>query len=1706
MNIFRSIISFLLVINLGLGSFLPPGYAQSMQSLSLPAPGMLVSLSAPYVPAIFKGVTIHPDNPFLFDFIVDTGHSGLSGDVLVQETTKMVKYFLASLATPEEDLWVNLSPYESDRIIPEKLGITEMGKDLLAQDYILKQTTASLIYPENDVGRRFWEKVYKRIYETYGTTDAPINTFNKVWIVPEKAVVFRQGDTAYIADSRLKVMLDEDFLALQRNLHNEEIGTDKLPEPDVQAINSISAKIMQEIVLPLLEEEINTGKNFALLRQIYRAHVLASWYKKTLRESLLGKVYVDQKKIAGVDIEDKDLKQKIYEQYVEAYRKGVYSYIREEYDLASQENVHREYVSGGMLMGLGDNLIETEDAAQLTADQKRNVARSAGDNRRVTFTFRINEKDTQVPVKVGIKGKEKRIKVKGVPEFYEIPKIPEYDSLPPIIQKAIGKPEEIGYFFRMLWSRKTELRKLAIRRITTQVRWRTSFDDLKDIYKFLNDYNIFGGAKQALYDAYVNKTNLNLMQIKAAPQAAWMGAVETIIEFQNWLKGKEAQDSEKFFIMALATGQTQEMFIKFLVDIMNNWGDEKLMAELKKFGVDPNLKPDFRRVISFHLDTEAPQDRTDYFAFSELIRYACDALGIPKNQQNFFFGDWIYYKDWENRESPMRKMSPAILKALKEDIEKNKLLLNDFLNQIKEIPNGEEITEEDVPMARKSPLQFRFYMAMRKQNELLSKKLEDLGGPHIVFGSFGLSYKGEAHFAFIETMMGLIKRAFMGVSGHHNIAGVAAYSGGLEKYMWKTIFATFSFRDLFQRKGVKVILTVLNHNKQQALKQLMEGDVKNFPQYPPLYFQKHQIQGAVIFDKAAGEALWMEQFPWDVKLFTKEDWDEETIRCLLMHVAWFRKKNIRDLYRKDLLNYGFAGKVPRIIARTRQENLKILLEQKSLKEFIADIIKRYEENIIKPEELVASKWGRKYVREMARRVSLRTGIQKKILAARRSGAQEKEITKLYDDLNGTNWDLRAALENIKRLGKLRRAMEKNRNLSEKERNKQSKQMDKQITEWRKEAKRLREKRKETQRGLWKRVEANKRSLIKDLFAADWDVVKHGKIFYSQDPHPDDRFLALPFVIRALRAQGHRVVTMTVTTGASAVNDKYVREIYDYVVNELLGENVSLAEKVKIIREAINLSRKDYSIALTEETRKRPFINEEQYTQFDAWDRQTPAEKRLRAMILLNYVYHKLFNRRGLKNKNQINNFYKFITFSFDNKRDWGARNHRFVDKIKGFIRITEEKTAMLNDGNRYEDIFDPREQAWYTSVGKAGMPSDEDIESNVGVVERLGHIDSVIGNDEPNSDGGAHQANQVMLNIMIPKLIEKGIIKNLEDFFYLGFCGVWYVRQPAAADILIGYTQEQDDLLNKEMWLFYPSQTAPQTADGSWDKLLSFSQGVVINGQATLQKLMRLFGFSEKIKKKIDPKGMVLAFNVKNIADPKVWAEWKSEVATYKEHREELKRTATEIIYGLVPLPGIFRKGGYGIRDVFDDFYSFGGEDLLKNVYWDYIKEKTLRRGDVFRVLSNIMEKDLIKNRRRVARKVYRQLVKEFEKAEKSHNNSNGNNNFYTPTIKSNSADEANITREGGIYLAGTDQYLQIIDYDNRGLPIYDAGQLQQLQMNLIGITPVPVGPPVPLPAFNILGNFEKPTQPKISSQEDLENQGEKHRAKKPWNIPKFSR
>jgi hypothetical protein len=329
---------------------------------ALSLPGEMVGMSRIFTPPLLKGVRVYADDPLRFEFILDKGEEKKCQSVRESEcqrdlkvvSDRLIKYFLASLTIPEKDLWVNLSPYEQERIIPDEFGLTEMGRDLLAQDYFLKQLTSSLLSPDTESGRKFWQAVYSRAARQLGTTDIPADMFNKVWIIPEKSVVYektgveKETATAYVVESRLKVMLDSDYLAESKEHGAGASQVKPLPPNSLEA--DITRQLLREIIIPILEQEVNEGENFARLRQIYNSLILAAWYKKKVTESALAAVYVDKKKTAGVAVADKDIGRKIWGEYVKAFQKGAFNFIREETDALSGELIPRKYFSGGIVI------------------------------------------------------------------------------------------------------------------------------------------------------------------------------------------------------------------------------------------------------------------------------------------------------------------------------------------------------------------------------------------------------------------------------------------------------------------------------------------------------------------------------------------------------------------------------------------------------------------------------------------------------------------------------------------------------------------------------------------------------------------------------------------------------------------------------------------------------------------------------------------------------------------------------------------------------------------------------------------------------------------------------------------------------------------------------------------------------------------------------------------------------------------------------------------------------------------------------------------------------------------------------------------------------------------------------------------------------------------------------------------------------------
>ncbi len=108
--------------------------------------------------------------------------------------------------------------------------------------------------------------------------------------------------------------------------------------------------------------------------------LLAAWYKHALKESLLSKIYANKAKVKGVEytstvipakagIQSKDDIEGIYHQYLQAYKKGVFNFIKEDVDKYTNEAIPRKYFSGGAIDNYPALLSRGGITSKLTLDQ-----------------------------------------------------------------------------------------------------------------------------------------------------------------------------------------------------------------------------------------------------------------------------------------------------------------------------------------------------------------------------------------------------------------------------------------------------------------------------------------------------------------------------------------------------------------------------------------------------------------------------------------------------------------------------------------------------------------------------------------------------------------------------------------------------------------------------------------------------------------------------------------------------------------------------------------------------------------------------------------------------------------------------------------------------------------------------------------------------------------------------------------------------------------------------------------------------------------------------------------------------------------------------------------------------------------------------------------------------------------------------------------
>jgi len=270
-----------------------------------------VSVKTPFS---IKGLSFSPFqngeyNCLDFLFQNESQASFRENSVVPPELKQELDYFFTGLSLPDDCFWVNLHPYQPERIIDPKLACTDMGKILLEADLQLKKDLAWHLHPGNSIGEKFWSAFKKEI----GVIDEHnIEIPIRVWIVPDKGVLRETDKEVKIVDARLKVCLEKANLSSSGEISSRQ--------------KIIIERLFKSIVLPQLNMDINYSPKYYPLRQVYKFLLLAQWFKR--KYGFIRKGYpclINTGITDGLESKVRWSKEKIWKVYRRSCLKGEYS-------------------------------------------------------------------------------------------------------------------------------------------------------------------------------------------------------------------------------------------------------------------------------------------------------------------------------------------------------------------------------------------------------------------------------------------------------------------------------------------------------------------------------------------------------------------------------------------------------------------------------------------------------------------------------------------------------------------------------------------------------------------------------------------------------------------------------------------------------------------------------------------------------------------------------------------------------------------------------------------------------------------------------------------------------------------------------------------------------------------------------------------------------------------------------------------------------------------------------------------------------------------------------------------------------------------------------------------------------------------------------------------------------------------------------------
>ena len=345
----------------------------------------------------YISVSVNDSGRVNFDLILKAkkAEGNTSGIDLINNTRISAIAFMTGLAVHDNKFWVNLNPWEADRIIDKELEQSDVGRIMLEADLQMKKDFSNYENPcTNETGKALWGLLEKKREalaqqcmskfpgEVRNIDSIRFRPVTRHWIIPDKVYAYTNGSQIYIINSTLTISSEPiaDHSAFE--LKDQDIGT--LSNGCLEELNR-SAKeygeyykdLNDHMILPYVISDVNSAERYEDLRNVYTALALAQWYKSSItsrrdifRGNLTSLDINIQKALEPWNAED------IWNEYVISFRNGEYKcWENETIETATKITYRNESKSsGGVEFGkIRANLVGINKLPKEIEDQAKKV-------------------------------------------------------------------------------------------------------------------------------------------------------------------------------------------------------------------------------------------------------------------------------------------------------------------------------------------------------------------------------------------------------------------------------------------------------------------------------------------------------------------------------------------------------------------------------------------------------------------------------------------------------------------------------------------------------------------------------------------------------------------------------------------------------------------------------------------------------------------------------------------------------------------------------------------------------------------------------------------------------------------------------------------------------------------------------------------------------------------------------------------------------------------------------------------------------------------------------------------------------------------------------------------------------------------------------------------------------------------------------------